>query len=465
MSEQKEYILNTFEKMVINASQCGDYLVMGTCFFQGRDLNSKLDQNIAFEALKKLQIRHEILRSYLKVSESSMYFVPHDFDVSDKIIFEWLDLSHEEVDREKLMSETGKFNSILFSHGNKELLWRAQIIEYKKDNQFKYVLNFVFFGIADGMFSSSILVELVNIINSLESRQEVDLTRVEITENMNILCQERGLWKDSHAEMVRKMNQRDLAKFNMSNGLKDNESGFQLDMFYLDNGTSSKIMSVSKQNKVRLTSYFYAAAFYALKKLYDENKLVFPDRVTCELPVCLRFRYEPKLDFNQSRLHTTMVLFSTEKENFGEFKNFWEDSRYLQGLIVENTSTETGTLFSLSHSEDLEEFNKVFQNCKNLDEALEILSQGVMSDLALSNLGAYVNDNVKEIGGVYTIDEMFCTDPVNSKPSISCGLIIHLIFWKGKIMIDLGANKYTIGSKYFKRYKQHLLDVINETLA
>lgn len=465
MAYKKEYILNTFEKMVINASQCGDYLVMGTCFFEDKTSNFKLDKNLVHRALVLVQKRHEILRAYLKIDQDSMFFVPNEDQVCDKIIFEWLDLSDKLMDREKILIEIAKFNSIKFSHGNKELLWRVQIIEYKEHEQFKYVLNFVFFGIADGMYSSSILVEVVNIINSLIENKDIDETSLQITENMNILCEQRGLWKDSHMDMVKKMSQRDLAKFNLSDGLKTNERGFQVDMFYLDENISNKIMSVSKQNKVRLTSYFYTAAFYALKKLYDENSLEFPDRVTCELPVCLRMRYKPALEFNECRLHTTMVTFSTEKEQFGSFEKFWADSQYLHGLIQENTSSETGTLFSLSHSEELEEYNKVFRTTNDLDNILDILSQGVISDLALSNLGAYVNDQVKELPGKFTVEEMYCTDPVNSKPCISCGLIIHLIYWKGKIMVDLGANKYCIGSKYFKRYKQLLLDIIEETIA
>ncbi|RNA00383.1 hypothetical protein BpHYR1_004749 [Brachionus plicatilis] len=463
--EEKAYILNSFEKMVVNATKCGDYLVMGTCFFDNKKSNSRLDKNLFLSALKVLQKRHEILRSYLKVSGLDMYFVPHDQDVSSKISLNWLDLTNEQASREKLMSETAEFNSILFPSEEKHLLWRAQVIEYKKDDKFSYILNFVFLAIADGMYSSSILVETVGILNRLMDGRPIEEENIQISENMNIMCDKRGLWKEHHSEMVKKMAQRDIAKFNLSPELRTGEDGFQVDMFYIDSDKSNQIMTFSKKNKIRLTSYFYTASFYALKKLYDENNIAFPSRITCELPVCLRFRYQPEMEFKECRLHTTMVMFSSEMDKFGKFSNFWQDGQYLHGLILENTSSETGTLFSLSHNDDLEEYNRVFYRSENLSKVRETLSSQVMSDLAVSNLGPYVDKHVKEEDGNFEISEMYCTDPVNSNPCISCGLIIHLIYWKGKIMIDLGANKFLMGSKFFKRYKQLLLDVIDETLV
>lgn len=462
--EEKKFVLNSFEKMVVNATKCGDYLVMGTCFFDDKTTNSKLNQNFFLTALKILQKRHEILRAFLEVSGSEMYFVPFENDVSEKINLSWLDLTNEPVSREKLMSETASFNSILFPSGENNLLWRAQVIEYKNNEKFSYILNFVFLAIADGMFSSLILVETVGILNRLIDGKKLDDKVIHISENMNIMCEKRGLWKEHHMEMVKKMAQRDIAKFNLCPKLRTGETGFQVDMFYINCEKSNQIMSFSKKNKVRLTSYFYTACFYALKKLYDENSIDFPNRISCELPVCLRFRYQPEMEFSDCRLHTTMVSFSTEADKFGKFINFWEDSQYLHSLILENTSSETGTLFSLSHNDELEEYNRIFLKSENLAQVLHSLSSQVISDLALSNLGPYVDKHVKEEEGKLEINEIYCTDPVNSDPCISCGLIIHLIYWKGKIMVDLGANKSLIGTKFFKRYKQLLLDVIDETL-
>lgn len=463
--EKKNYILNSFEKMVANATKCGDYLVMGTCFFNDQSSNMRLNQNLFLRALKILQKKHEILRAYLKICGLDMYFVPHELDVSSMINFQWLDLTNDQVSRERLMSETAYFNSILFNNVENDLLWRTQVIEYKDNEQFNYILNFVFLAIADGMFSSWILVETIGILNRLIDGKTIDETSIEISENMNIMCEKRGLWKMHHSKMVEKMAQRDIAKFNLSTELRIGETGFQVDMFYIDCDKSNQIMIRSKKNNVRLTSYFYTAIFYALKKLYDENNIVFPNRITCELPVCLRFRYQPEMKFTESRLHTTMVMFSSEPEKFGKFSNFWQDSLYLHNLIIENTSSETGTLFSLSHNDELEEYNRVFYRSENLKQVLGTLSSQVMSDLALSNLGPYVDKYVKEEEGNFKIKEIYCTDPVNSNPCISCGMIIHLIYWKGKIMVDLGANKMLIGSKFFQRYKQLLLDVIDESLS
>ncbi len=157
--------------------------------------------------------------------------------------------------------------------------------------------------------------------------------------------------------------------------------------------------------------------------------------------------------------------FKADKNIYGKFEDFWQDAKYVHSLIQENTSTETGTLFSVSHSSQIQEFNKVFANANSNEEVCNILSKDVGCHIAVSNLGTFVNDNVKVVEGPLQIKEIYCTDPLNSKPNITLAVLFHQLFWRGEIMIELGANKATIGSAYVDRYKKLYLDVINNSLA
>ena len=201
-----------------------------------------------------------------------------------------------------------------------------------------------------------------------------------------------------------------------------------------------------------------------MKRIYDENGLEFPEQILIEIAASLRVRYQPMLNFSHCGLHTVMVIFEVDEKRFGKFEDFWSDARYVHSLIQENTSTETGTLFSLSHSSQLEQFNRVFADTDSLEDVCNILSKEVMCDLGVSNLGTYVNDHVKVFPGPLTIVELYCTDPLNSNPSISPAIVLHKFFWKGEIMIEFGANKSSIGSVYVERYKELYLDIINKSL-
>jgi hypothetical protein len=132
--------------------------------------------------------------------------------------------------------------------------------------------------------------------------------------------------------------------------------------------------------------------------------------------------------------------------------------------VAENTSSETGTLFSVSHSGQLEEFNKVFAETETLDDAVNLLTNEVVCDAAISNLGTFVNDTVKVFPGPLEINELYCTDPMNSTPSISPALIMHKFFWRGEICVELGANKFSMGTAYVQRLKKLYLDVINRNI-
>lgn len=50
------------------------------------------------------------------------------------------------------------------------------------------------------------------------------------------------------------------------------------------------------------------------------------------------------------------------------------------------------------------------------------------NDLCVSNLGAYVEQRAKLVPGPYNIDELFCSDALQSAPNALAGLVEFYIF-------------------------------------
>ena len=65
------------------------------------------------------------------------------------------------------------------------------------------------------------------------------------------------------------------------------EKGFKLDLFPLDKELTRRLINVSKLKKVKLTGYFHTVGIYALKKLFDENSILFPKRLAIQIPASL----------------------------------------------------------------------------------------------------------------------------------------------------------------------------------
>ena len=472
MSEKIIFELSPFQKMVVNASNCGDFLVMGSAFIENDAFIHKFNNDLVREALFHMQQRHPFLRAYLDIQqkENLMFIKLDNENIEEKIELEWLDLSKQvdENQRKRAIDESARFDSTLFKYENKDLLWKTQVITYKENSMIKYLINLVLhIAITDGINITTLTIELVNIINALITEKECDEMKIKLepVENLHVICDQRKLFKESHKETIQKLGNLEKVKFNLADELGSNkETGFILDLFKLDKELTTNIIVKSKPHKVRLTGYFQTAALYAMRDLYQENGLEFPKRISIEIPASLRVRYEPNLEFYHCGLHTVMVIFSTEEDKFGDFKDFWRDAKYVHDKIHEYTSAETGSLFSMTHNEELDEFNKVFSNTQSLQEAKNILRDGVMCDIAVSNLGKFVNDTVSVFPGPFDIKEVYCTDPLNSDPSISPAIVIHLFFWRGEIMIELGANKWSIGTKYFNRYKELFLNTLNSSL-
>ena len=56
--------------------------------------------------------------------------------------------------------------------------------------------------------------------------------------------------------------------------------------------------------------------------------------------------------------------------------------------------------------------------------------------------------------GPFKIRENYFSDSLQTKPNTIAGLIFHISFWNGEIMMQLSSNKSVINSKFVERLVQ-----------
>ncbi|CAF1130716.1 unnamed protein product [Brachionus calyciflorus] len=266
---------------------------------------------------------------------------------------------------------------------------------------------------------------------------------------------------------MKNLNDKNVAKLILPDKFRSNKPGYLLDLFKLDKELVDKIISKSKMNNIRLSGYFHTVTLYALRRLFIENDEPFPSSVPISFPVNLRFRLEPPVDLSACRFFTAPCECSTEREKFGKYENFWEDAKYVHDKIQEHSNPETGNIFNLTHEKSLEVFNQICRLTGTSKKTLKLINflHPTNCDLCVSNLGRFVSDSYKEFDGKFSIHEIYCSDLLTSIPRISSSIIMHIIFWRGEIMFQTGANNYYFDEKYFKRLSELILLVINETLV
>ncbi|CAF1068933.1 unnamed protein product [Brachionus calyciflorus] len=467
MSQGIEIELTEYEKTFVNAFILGEFIVMGTSFISDRETNFKLNKLLVRNALVYLQKRHPYLNAYLKIqkSENLMHLIIPYEDRSHKIDLEWLDLTNEIVDHDKLKKELAKSNSIYFKYDNKDLLWKVQIIEYLENGKFSYLINLIAnLAITDGMNICALSVEITNIINSLIDERECEEMRVKLEplKDMYTLCKETGIFKKAHLEAIQKFNQPEFAKFILPKEFSSEKNGFNLTFFKMNSDLTEKILAKCKLTNIRITGYLQTIFLYAIRDLYLENNLKFPQRITVEIAASLRVRYVPNVDFSSCGFHTSVSVFSLDNEKYGNYVNFWQDAEYIHNLVQLNTSIETGSLFSISHDFKIhKEMNEIFAK-NSYEEACKILNSSKVNDFVLSNLGAYINERVKESGGKFSVNELYCTD--HTKPSFFPSIVAHVIYWKGQMMFQIGSNNLYFSEKYFDRFEKLVKENIDKSV-
>lgn len=470
MESEKKIPLSTYERILVNICRTGDCIIMSTSFIDNKT-NYKLEKSLVQKALAYMQNRHPFLNSYLEMNRltNKMYLKVSPEKLTDKINLVWLDLTLDNKTREQLITESANFHAEPFLEEANSLLWKIQIIEYISDGNLKFVMNLVTnMVISDGLSISCLSVEILNIINALIDEKVCEEMEINLKpiEDLHTLCKERNLFKESHTKTIKKLNKIKKSKLVLPDKFNAKKKGFLLDFFILDKKMTENIVKLSKSNGIRVTSYFHTIAIYALRKLFLENDFTFPEQIPVEIPANLRFRLDPKVDLNACRFMTAIAEFSTEKEKFGKYSDFWADTKIIHEAIVKSTSVETGSIFCQTHYKYLDMFNQLFRFTKSKRFACKLMEflDKEFCDLGVSNLGSFVNDGIKEFDGKLSIKEIYCSDLLISVPKVTSAIIIHLMYWKGETMFQIGANNYYIDSVYFNRFKDLIKETIQETI-
>jgi hypothetical protein len=216
---------------------------------------------------------------------------------------------------------------------------------------------------------------------------------------------------------------------------------------------SDRLVKLCKQNRVKVTGFINTVIIYALRKLYQENNLIFPDDISCGMPANLRLRYQPNLDFSHIRFQVCLVHLNLSYPYFGEYKSIWKDSVYVDEVIGKSTYIDNGKLFLATHeTKAVEHFNRLFEDCIDRQKNVcEKMSETNHCDLILSNIGTYVNDRKKCVNGKFQISEIYYGDSLISNPNMLSALILHVSNWNGEIQMLLSSNLAAIGSVFVDR--------------
>ncbi len=161
---------------------------MGTAFVQ---TPRPIDSGLVRRAMAILQQRHPFFRAYLhEERNANRMFLKIDGTETlekqeQKLELEWIDWTNETepITRQTVVDKSAQFDSIPFVYGKDHLLWKCQVIAYKDvaTSAVKYIINLVIhIAITDGINTTTLTIELINILNALLTDQQCDEMRIKL---------------------------------------------------------------------------------------------------------------------------------------------------------------------------------------------------------------------------------------------------------------------------------------------
>jgi hypothetical protein len=454
--------LSDYEKLIYNVTSLGDFNVIGIAILDGQNVN--LDIKIVKKALFYMYNRHPLLRARLQKDEitKKVYF---NFPTAEEKLKDEENIQVvicELEEQDKLTDELEAFNSIIFNYGEC-LLWRVKLIKYRHFNNYRYALALVLpFFITDGMNINALCIEIVNILNSLlTSSTCIEMNgQLELIDNLHQLINNNMLLNREGIESRLKYNKNVV--FNLPGKFKTIfDNGVKINLMPLETELSKSVIETAKSRSMKLTGFLFAAAFYALKQLYEDNNFHFPRDVSCGIPANLRIRLDPNIDFSHIRncvLMTHLDLFYPRIT----FQDIWKDAQYINEVVSENTRFDNGSILELSHDDEyLDLGNTAFETLQDHNLLSFALNSHKNFDLSLSNLGTYLYDRKKCVDGPLKLSEIYHGDSINSDPNSFCSLMLHISTWDGRIMIQLSSSRKAIAAHYSDKF-MHLYQLVIE---
>jgi hypothetical protein len=451
-------VLSEYEKSLYYYTKCGDLMVLGVAIINNSSQRQTLDVDLVKRGLKFMKKRHPLLRAHLEhePSNEDVYLIINKLDESAECELEWKTIES----RDELNQELETFNCKMFHYEKKCLLWRCKVVEFKENDALKYAICLqIPLFITDGINITALLVELVNIINAILVDKVCDemKTELELVDNLNIMTEKSKLFTEKQRKGVELKRNEQNNDFVLDKKFKSNaEKGLKINMMKFDRDVTNKLMKMCKEKNTKLTGLMNAAVLYALNDLYLENGLKFPQNISCGIPVNLRIRYQPNLEFSQVRFQVCLSSINLDSSDFGRFKNIWTDSDYVNKQIEKSACMDDGSLFLTTHDfESIKEFNSAIRAFLTSDARSSgvqtALAHGNTTDLIFSNTGKWVCDRMKQFVGPWQIAEIYYGDALSSTPCLLSALIFHLAFWNGELQLLLSSSKSSIAPQFTDR--------------
>lgn len=457
---------NDYERSLFNFNKCGDLLVFSIGILESYEpLN--LDRNIFKKVLFFLMKRHPFLRSKISTDQNrNLYF---------KINANVVNCNDDDLSFIHLSSRDELEDSLAELTKNKldyeKNLWRMIIFDFDENSQKKYAISFWLpLFITDGLNITALQIEIVNILNSLITNTECEemIVSLPLTENMFEITKRKDLIGKDQLKKIEEINQIKTSKFKFDPLFKiENEKGCKIKFFNFSEIQSHKLISLSKKNGTKFTGFIMACFYYSIQKLYKENNLPDPIDVKFGVAANLRIRLDPILDFSNLGYFSCLVPINTVYPKFGKYENLFDDARYLDKIINELTSVESGSIFNESHNfRATSEINDLFEKTNCIDDFCSMLNSNSTWDVMISNVGTYLTKQKRQNQKKpFKLKEIYFTDTQNTYPCIDATILIHLITWNNQLMFMISSNKSGISSESFERlikiFKSFLLELID----
>jgi hypothetical protein len=453
-----EFNLSEYEKTMFYSLLYGDLNVFGVSVISSAEIEYNLSRETVEQALFYLKKRHPLLRAHIRhdIDSEDVHFVINELKNSPRVELEW-----SKVDsRDEMVLEIEKFSSKKFKYGPGILTWESKVIEINNqhNNSKPWAICILLpLFVTDGINISTLLVELVNIINSVGTGKECNEMKLDLNliGSLNDETIKSGFFIEKHEKLLEELKKKRYNSFLLHDEFKKfNESGLKINLMRFDLQTTQLIVKKCKEKNLKMTGFLNSALIYALNSLYNENNLEFPKHFACDIPANFRLRLNPMLDFSHVRDLVFLAKVNFDTPNFGQFRDIWKDAEYINKFIDAGLCTEDGSIFLASHDIDfLMKLNKIWQNSLLNESNCDLSSiKGHYSDLVLSNTGRWVYDYKKRVDGPLSINEIYYGDSLTSNPNLSCAVIFHSSYWNKELQVCFSSNKSSIGSIFMDRF-------------
>lgn len=253
-----------YDHFLYDLNLCGDLLVLGLAVIETQS-DAHLNEQLLKEVLKLMTKRHPYLRAHLEFDNTISFRIASDYtkiEIKDKDL-----LFIKLKSRDELEEKLAEFTKLKIDY--KDKLWRLIVFSFKENEQNFYAINlWLPLFITDALNITSLLIEIVNILNSLIQNTKCTemIEEFNTINNMMEITQRYNLVGEEQLKKIDEINNIQTSSFKFDPLFKnDTEKGCNISFFNFDKNKSDKLISLSKQNGVKFTAFVMNCFNYSFK--------------------------------------------------------------------------------------------------------------------------------------------------------------------------------------------------------